>query len=45
MMPVAIDKVLADTRLLGAALGNIETWATWLSVACRIWSSARRRGA
>ena len=32
MMPLAIDKVLADTRLLGAALGNIETWATWLTV-------------
>src|SRR5947209_11617296 len=29
MTPLAIDKVLTDTRLLGAALGNIETWATW----------------
>ena len=30
MTPLAIDKVLTDTRLLGAALGNIETWATWI---------------
>ena len=29
MTPLAIDKVLIDTRLLGAGLGNIETWATW----------------
>jgi hypothetical protein len=27
--PLAIDKVLSDTRLLGAALAPIETWATW----------------
>jgi hypothetical protein len=29
MTSIAIDKVLSDTRLLGAALGDIETWATW----------------
>jgi hypothetical protein len=29
MTPLAIDKVLTDTRLLGAALGDIDTWATW----------------
>src|SRR5262245_42379844 len=29
MTPLAIDKVLSDPRLLGAALGPIETWATW----------------
>jgi terminase large subunit-like protein len=28
-MTLAIDKVLGDPRLLGGALGNIETWATW----------------
>ncbi len=30
LTPLAIDKVLTDTRLLGGALGNIETWATWI---------------
>jgi hypothetical protein len=30
MTALAIDKVLADTRLLGAALGDIKTWATWM---------------
>jgi hypothetical protein len=29
MTPLAIDKVLTDSRLLGAGLGDIETWATW----------------
>jgi len=32
MTPLAIDKVLTDPRLLGAGLGDIETWATWLAV-------------
>ena len=32
MTPLAIDKVLTDTRLLGAALGDIETWSTWIVV-------------
>jgi hypothetical protein len=32
MTPLAIDKVLTDTRLLGAALGNVETWGTWLAI-------------
>lgn len=27
-----IDKVLTDHRLLGAALGDLATWATWLVV-------------
>jgi Terminase large subunit, ATPase domain len=30
--PLAIDKVLTDPRLLGAGLGDIATWATWLVV-------------
>jgi hypothetical protein len=30
MTPFAIDKVLADARLLGAALGDIKTWAMWV---------------
>jgi hypothetical protein len=30
--PLPIDKVLTDPRLLGASLGDIETWATWLAV-------------
>ena len=46
MTPLAIDKVLSDTRLLGAGLGNIETWATWTDRAQgRLRSAARRRGA
>ena len=32
MTPLAIDKVLSDPRLLGAGLGDIETWATWIIV-------------
>lgn len=32
MTPLPIDKVLTDTRLLGAELGEIGTWATWLAV-------------
>jgi terminase large subunit-like protein len=27
--PLAIDKVLTDSRLLGSMLAPIETWATW----------------
>jgi hypothetical protein len=30
--PLPIDRVLADPRLLGAALGDIGTWSTWLAV-------------
>jgi hypothetical protein len=30
--PLAIDRVLSDKRLLGAELGDISTWATWLVV-------------
>jgi hypothetical protein len=30
MNPIGIDKVLTDTRLLGAALGDIATWSTWI---------------
>ena len=32
MTPLAIDKVLTDTRLLGAALGDVGTWSTWIAV-------------
>jgi hypothetical protein len=32
MIPLAIDKVLTDSRLLGAGLGDIATWITWLVV-------------
>jgi len=32
MTPLAIDKVLTDPRLLGAGLGDIGTWSTWLAV-------------
>jgi hypothetical protein len=32
MIPLAIDKVFTDKRLLGAALGDIKTWTTWLTV-------------
>lgn len=32
MTPLAIDTVLSDPRLLGAELGGIATWATWLVV-------------
>jgi hypothetical protein len=30
--PLPIDRVLQDERLLGAALGDIGTWATWIAV-------------
>jgi hypothetical protein len=30
--PVAIDVALCDRNLLGAALGNAATWATWLAI-------------
>ena len=30
--PLAIDRALLDHRLLGAALGNADSWATWLVV-------------
>jgi Phage Terminase len=30
--PLPIDKALTDPRLLGAALGDVGTWATWLAV-------------
>lgn len=30
--PVAIDVALRDPRLLGAAFGSIDTWATWIAV-------------
>jgi hypothetical protein len=29
MTPLAIDKVLTDTRLLGGGLAPVESWATW----------------
>lgn len=29
---VPIDRVLTDRNLLGAALGSLETWSTWLTV-------------
>jgi hypothetical protein len=31
MTPLAIDKVLTDSRLLGAALGDIGSWSAWLT--------------
>src|ERR1700722_16063483 len=31
--PFAIDRALTDPNLLGAALGDLKTWATWLTVA------------
>jgi hypothetical protein len=32
MKPARIDKVLTDRRLLGAGLGDITTWRTWIVV-------------
>ena len=29
---VEIDRALADVRMLGAGLGDIGTWRTWLVV-------------
>jgi len=29
---LAIDQALADRRLLGAELGDLGTWATWMAV-------------
>jgi hypothetical protein len=29
---ISIDQALADPKLLGAALGDISTWQTWLAV-------------
>ena len=29
---MSIDRALADHRLLGSALGNLDSWATWLVV-------------
>jgi hypothetical protein len=31
-MPIAIDRALCDRHLLGAALGDVETWAVWLAI-------------
>jgi hypothetical protein len=31
-MSITIDRALADHRMLGAALGDIGTWRTWLAV-------------
>jgi hypothetical protein len=30
--PIAIGRALADARLLGAAIGDLGTWSTWLAV-------------
>src|SRR3954451_8872232 len=30
--PLAIDKILSDPRLLGAALAPVESWQTWTIV-------------
>jgi hypothetical protein len=32
MPELSIDRALSDERLLGAALGSIDTWRTWLAV-------------
>lgn len=32
MTTIAIDAALQDKRLLGAALGDVQTWSTWLAV-------------
>ena len=32
MRGMTIDKVLADRALLGAALGDLASWRTWLTV-------------
>jgi hypothetical protein len=29
--PLTIDRALADKRLIGAALGDLDTWSTWLA--------------
>jgi hypothetical protein len=29
--PVPIERALADRRLLGAALGDLSSWATWIA--------------
>ncbi len=34
---LTIDQTLADERLLGAALGDIETWQMWLVVLRAMW--------
>lgn len=31
MKPIGIDRALADPHLLGATLGDISTWGTWLA--------------
>ena len=32
MKPLDIDRALADRNLLGAGLGPVASWATWLTV-------------
>ena len=31
MKQISIDRALADKHLLGATLGNLATWATWIA--------------
>src|SRR5271163_1149948 len=31
---VTIDRALANPKLLGAALGDLSSWSTWIAVLC-----------
>ena len=31
MIPIAIDEALRDPNLLGATLGDLRTWSTWIA--------------
>ena len=42
MTPLAIDKVLTDPRLLGAALGDLTPWKVWRVVLRAAFALAAR---
>jgi hypothetical protein len=37
MKPIPIDQALRDPHLLGAALGPVDTWSTWLTTLRAAW--------